>query len=631
MRVKVSSKAALRAALLFLPLLVASSLWPGLQGDFLFDDYANLPALGAFGPIDGWRPLLLYLTSGIADPLGRPLAMASFLLDARGWPADPVPFLRTNLLLHGLNAVLVGALCARLLRAENGLLRWAPFLAAALWALHPMQGTTALYIVQRHALLAATFCLLGLLAFVALWRAVPGKRGRWAVAYALAGAAAVACKLNGLLLPVLALALLPLLRRSPPAQAAPWPWVVGLALIPALGLVLLLALQIPSAIASAEQLRDFTLGQRLLVQPGILLGYLKDLYTVAPHSGDLMFNPPAVPSGLGDPRFWAPALVLGGAAAATIALGHRSPVLASALLFYLGGHLIESGPVNLELAFAHRNYLPSALAFLPVAVGLARLPVPAPLRVALGMGAVGLVALVVHGEARLWGQPRLLAEVWAQRSPASERAQVNAATWDHWVGDPRLGLERLAPWRPQATASTQVALTLLDLECATGAVSAPLREAIPQAIASDRRGLQLTVTMIGAHGDRYAPCAASAPSPESMLLAAEANPHWDTPPARRDLGFARAQWEVREGRPHGAARVLAALPSPLPCGAVLRGAALLAEGGASEQALAWLEERFAGCETAEGGVGMPRLHRWLRSRLGVDRHERDALEAMIRQ
>ncbi|MCZ8164288.1 hypothetical protein [Silanimonas sp.] len=625
-----SAKAALWAAFVFLPLLVGAALWPGLSGDFLFDDYANLPALGAFGPFDGWQPLLLYLTSGIADPLGRPLAMASFLIDAQGWPAAPGPFLRTNVVIHGLNAVLVALLGARLLRAEAGPLRWAPFVAAALWALHPMQGTTALYIVQRHALLAATFTLLGLLAFIALWRAAPERRLTFAALYLMAGAAAVACKLNGLLLPVLALALLPLLRRDSPPHGGPGRWVVALAAGPAIGLGLLLALQVPGAMAGAEQFRDFSLAGRLLAQPGILVGYLADLITIAPHSGDLMFNPPAVPDGLADPRFWAPAGLLGGALLAALALGHRAPVLASASLFYLGGHLIEAGPVNLELAFAHRNYLPSALLFLPVAVGLARLPVAAALRAAIGIGAVAVVALVLHGEAQLWGQPRLLAEVWAQRSPASERAQVNAATWDLWYEDPARGLARLASWRESMASSTQLALTLLDLECAMGAVSTEVRAAVPQAMGADKRGLEISLSAIDRHDQRYEHCSESAPTSAAMLEAAAANPHWRREATRRDLAFSEAAWHANQGRIPEATAALVSLPAPLPCGPVLRGAALLAQHGGKAEALAWLDDRFPGCEAADAPAGMPRLHRWLRHRLGVDARERDALEAMIR-
>src|SRR5687768_2841566 len=94
-------RVALAALLLFAA--VALAYWPGLHGGFLFDDYANLDALGRYGGVRDLHSFLYFLTSGEADPTGRPLAQLSFLLDARDWPADPWPFKRSNVLLHLLN------------------------------------------------------------------------------------------------------------------------------------------------------------------------------------------------------------------------------------------------------------------------------------------------------------------------------------------------------------------------------------------------------------------------------------------------------------------------------------------------------------------------------------------------
>src|SRR5688572_23112470 len=119
----------------------AVAYWPGLSGGFLFDDYANLPALGRYGPVRDWDGLLRYLTSGIADPTGRPVSMLSFLIDARTWPTDPWPFKRTNLLLHLANGALLytvlAALGQRVVKTP-GHARIAALLGAALWLLHPL-------------------------------------------------------------------------------------------------------------------------------------------------------------------------------------------------------------------------------------------------------------------------------------------------------------------------------------------------------------------------------------------------------------------------------------------------------------------------------------------------------------
>src|SRR5687768_3761921 len=98
----------LRATLPWLALAgVLALAWlayrPGLSGGFLFDDGANLALLGQYGPVHDWPAFWRYITSGFADPTGRPLALLTFLFDARGWPAAPGPFLRTNLAIHLVN------------------------------------------------------------------------------------------------------------------------------------------------------------------------------------------------------------------------------------------------------------------------------------------------------------------------------------------------------------------------------------------------------------------------------------------------------------------------------------------------------------------------------------------------
>ena len=195
------------------PLLAWLAYAPGLHGNFLFDDFANLPALGVSGPIDTWPTFWRYITSGTADPIGRPLTLLTFLLDAHDWPAGPFPFKRTNLVLHLLNGVLLYALLARLGRLlgnDDRRRQTAALLGAFLWLLHPLLVSTTLYIVQREAMLPATCTLVGLL----LWlhgrhRLTQGKTAAgmvWCVlglgGFTLLGLLA---KANGVLLPIFAL------------------------------------------------------------------------------------------------------------------------------------------------------------------------------------------------------------------------------------------------------------------------------------------------------------------------------------------------------------------------------------------------------------------------------------------
>src|SRR6185312_1616330 len=224
----------LRSPLLILALMLLMAWWayaPGLHGGFLFDDLGSLPALGASGPITHWDTFWRYITSGTADPTGRPLAMLTFLLDARNWPADPLPFKRTNLILHLCNGVLLYALCARLgklLYIDARRARQAALLGSTLWLLHPLLVSTTLYIVQREAMLVATCVMSGLLLWLygrqqliegrlktgALW-SVCGLGG-----FALLGTLA---KANGVLLPLYALLIEVIVlapRRPLPTDAA---------------------------------------------------------------------------------------------------------------------------------------------------------------------------------------------------------------------------------------------------------------------------------------------------------------------------------------------------------------------------------------------------------------------------
>src|SRR5690606_20369482 len=90
------------------------------------------------------------------------------------------------------------------------------------------------------------------------------------------------------------------------------------------------------------------------------------------------------------------------------------------------GHIMESSVVMLELYFEHRNYLPAALLFWPLAWWLAS---PTRFRRWLLAGLIGyasLMLLTTAAQARLWNNPLTLALTWAEQNPHSARAQAHA-------------------------------------------------------------------------------------------------------------------------------------------------------------------------------------------------------------
>lgn len=468
---------------LALALLVAWAYWPGISGPFLFDDYGNLDVLGSYGRIRDWPTFLYYITSGNADPTGRPIALLSFLLDARDWPADPWPFKRTNLLLHLFNAGLLFWVIARLqasLRRSATTFTassWTPLLAAALWAAHPFFISTTLYVVQREAMLPMTFTLLALLAWdraVLAFTVSRNARGWcWTIlGVGIATLLAGLSKANGFLAPTLAglvylLCFRPSSAGRRQADLAAW-LCLGL---PTLVIVSYLAYTAWQLWSLPElNNRDWTLPQRLLSEPRALWSYLGQWLLPRAGGGGVYVEGFAPSRGWLTPWTTLPAMLgLLACVTSAIAFRRRFPILCLAILFFFVAHLLESTTIPLELYFEHRNYLPMALFGWPLAHLLLR-PGAYP-RYRTVTTALLLIALLLltHARAIIWGNPALLGVISADYEHNSARAQVSAATEELRTGQTRTGLERLHQAQLSAPDDIDVAISAIGLECqATG-------------------------------------------------------------------------------------------------------------------------------------------------------------------
>jgi protein O-mannosyl-transferase len=492
---------------------------PGLSGGFLFDDFVNLRTLGAYGPVDDAHTLLLYLTSGIADPTGRPVALASFLIDARDWPADPFSFKRSNVLLHLLNGALLIGLVLRLerrlrgspcvARGLSGPLRHgaAPpvlvddpsrgiaLLAGLLWMAHPLFVSTTLYVVQRHAMLAFTFVLLAFLCWDAAYTRL--REGRWwsGMAWAVLGVGgctllAGLSKANGFLAPLLVLmALLTVYRADLSGLVAETRrrirWVAALILgIPASAVVIYLLRRIPGRL-DVSGVRDFTLAERLLTQPRALSDYLWSLLVPRAGGGGVFVEDFSASQGLLDPWTTLPSMLLVlGLVIAAIWFARRMPVMSFAILFYFAAHLMESTVIMLELYFEHRNYLPAAFLAWPLARWLVLGRILSRLRLALAVVLPLVLLLLTFQRATVWGDPALLAALSSHHSPASARAQMVAATEIRQAGDPEAAADQVRRALELHPGSVELALNLIGHECQAGAVSA-------EALAAARHALSL--------------------------------------------------------------------------------------------------------------------------------------------
>ncbi|MGH8481646.1 MAG: hypothetical protein ACRES8_04215, partial [Nevskiaceae bacterium] len=339
------------AALLLGLLLVAAFLLyrPGLSGDFQFDDYSNLGPLATLNDNPTADQLGQFLLQGIASPLGRPMSLLTFALQAPAWPDDARSFIHFNLLLHLLNATLLFWWLRRLARlgdvADSGG-TWVALGATALWLLAPLQASSVLYVVQRMTELSATFVFLGMGLYLVGREAL--ERGRhtagllW-MSLGLAAGAGIGtlAKENAAQMPLMVLALeFTLLARLSRPRA--WKlWAVPFLALPSVALLGYLCWI--GLLGSGYGSRDFTPAERLLTEPRVLFMYLHKMLTPWPSAVRLYYDDFPASRGLFAPWTTAVALLaLGASVAAAWKLRRVAPLPAFAVLWFLACHVLES-------------------------------------------------------------------------------------------------------------------------------------------------------------------------------------------------------------------------------------------------------------------------------------------------
>ena len=444
---------ALLFGLAFLITAVAYGL--SLSGPFLFDDLQNIVGNPFVQPATLDAAALKAAASAYPGFPGRPVATLSFALNYRFSGLDPAAFRAVNLGIHLLCGIVLLKLLRTLLALarttgtpmapDEGRADWITTLAASAWLLHPLQVSTVLYAVQRMTLLATLFSLLGMLAYLRMRRAqLAGGSGALAALGLLASAAAaVLSKESGALLPLycslLELAVLRLHAARPAVRRLlRIVWLGGGALA-----ILALLLSLPALLAWLQHGyggREFTLGERLLTQPRVLVLYLRLLLLPDPWAMTLHHDDLPLSTGWQVPWTTLPAvLAILAALGATVAglLGrHRLLALGPAL--FLAGHLLESTVVPLELVFEHRNHFPAMGLMLTLALLAIRAPRPL-----LALPVVVLLAGLTVLRAQLFADPLALVQHGLRHHPASPRSQL-------WGGDTHRALAAGAAPQRQA-------------------------------------------------------------------------------------------------------------------------------------------------------------------------------------
>jgi tetratricopeptide (TPR) repeat protein len=146
---------------------VLAAYWPTLQGSLIWDDDAHVtkPALRSLHGL--WR---IWFEVGATQQY-YPVLHSAFWIEHLLWGDATLGYHLTNLVLHATAACLFALALRRLWKRED-----AAWLAAFLFALHPVGVETVAWISEQKNTLSAVFYLLSALVYLR-WRAGVGTGG----------------------------------------------------------------------------------------------------------------------------------------------------------------------------------------------------------------------------------------------------------------------------------------------------------------------------------------------------------------------------------------------------------------------------------------------------------------------
>jgi hypothetical protein len=422
-------------------LVLAASVWmywPGIHGPTLLDDRSNVGVISSLQ--EQPDAAADYIFGNRSGPLGRPVAMYSFVLEELYQRDSSADRKGVNILLHALNGALVMWLFSLLFaHARLPAHRWFALLAATAWLVTPLYVSTVLYVVQRMAILSTTFMLLACIVYC-YWRQVLFRR----LLGVMGGVLLLACvalaalsKENGILV-IAIIVLLEVLWFGGRNADGTVDGVLRRASLVLLclgcaGALLGLLLGMESILKGYSH-RDFTLTERLLTQARILWDYVGQLLWPDLPSLGVFHDDYQLSTGLFTPRVTAVAVFAWLLLLPVCLLAVRRPtgrLLVCAVLVYLVPHTIESSVFALELYFEHRNYFPGIGVFLFLAAGLASLgkrwpPLVAPI-LAWCAVYVLLLALQTGSQVQIWSSAPLLRLNHVNQHPNSFRANEEMA------------------------------------------------------------------------------------------------------------------------------------------------------------------------------------------------------------
>lgn len=353
---------------LLVAFVVVALFSPGLNGGFVFDDQHNVlknPALYTYG-LDHVSLLRAAMSFPEAPGL-RAIPMLSFGLDYFFFDGfSPAGFKLTNIAIHALTFLVLAAFLRRLLiflGYQEGGAYLLGGVFSLIWAIHPLNVSTVLYVVQRMQMLATLFLLLALWQYLKMRQAqIEGSSGwcQWG-GVLFFWLMALLSKEDAILLPVYGFVLELFALRFQAARPVVRRVVsYGYLAVFCVGWMAFLFWFLPKNWHWGNYSgRNFNSYERLLTQGRVLVMYLGQIVYPSPDRMPFYYDNYEVS------RAWLQPITTLGAwlliailAAGSWFLKGCRPLAALGIVWFLIGHAVTSNVIGLELVFEHRNYLP---------------------------------------------------------------------------------------------------------------------------------------------------------------------------------------------------------------------------------------------------------------------------------
>ncbi len=428
-------------AIISVLLVLLATSWPIFTGSLILDDWAHLYPLislqGSTHPIQEW----LAVMSSRYELHWRPIAMATFGLEAWWHGLEPAFSRVVNLLIHATTGLLL------FLTARLWITRWyrssfserrvvlLAAIVAIVWLIHPFNLTSVAYLIQRMNALSALFTISAILVYSWERYRQSNRSGRWPrtiIAITFFGLLGILSKENAVLLPVYLLVIEGFVFRWEARH--PRDSVVARGFV-YVSLAIAFFLVFGYMLTDPERFFDyaipFTIDERFLTEFRVLAWYLYML--LAPDIGQMSLFHDGFPVSTGLFSPWTTVLAIG-FWSALVAIGWRLrktyPWLAFGLFWFLGGHLLESTVLPLELVYEHRNYLPGfGVLLAAVMLGqqlLRNLNVKPALQMGIVAALIGVLALSTHVRAYRWSDDLQAQLAGLQQQTNSPRANIIA-------------------------------------------------------------------------------------------------------------------------------------------------------------------------------------------------------------